>query len=141
MLDCLFIGSTTKDTLLLVDAPPASDQRIAASAVVHTCGGVASVAASAFQKLGGSAGLITAVGDPSDVTDFIAKNIMARNLPYASLLRVPGTNSPFSAIQVESNGKRCITHFGGCIRQLTLDMLDKQALADTNSKSLLIQHI
>ena len=132
MLDCLFIGSTTKDTLLLVDAPPASDQRIAASAVVHTCGGVASVAASAFQKLGGSAGLITAVGDPSDVTDFIAKNIMARNLPYASLLRVPGTNSPFSAIQVESNGKRCITHFGGCIRQLTLDMLDKQALADTN---------
>ena len=69
---------------------------------------------------------------PSDVTDFIAKNIMARNLPYASLLRVPGTNSPFSAIQVESNGKRCITHFGGCIRQLTLDMLDKQALADTN---------
>ena len=28
MLDCLFIGSTTKDTLLMVDAPPASDQRI-----------------------------------------------------------------------------------------------------------------
>ena len=132
MLDCLFIGSSTKDTLLLVDAPPASDQRIAASAVVHTCGGVASVAASAFQKLGGSAGLITAVGDPSDVTDFITKNIMARNLPYASLLCVPGTNSPFSAIQVESNGKRCITHFGGCIRHLTLDMLDKQALADAN---------
>ncbi len=73
MLDCLFIGSSTKDTLLLVDAPPASDQRIAASAVVHTCGGVASVAASAFQKLGGSAGLITAVGVPSDVTDFITK--------------------------------------------------------------------
>ena len=62
MLDCLFIGSATKDTLLMVEAPPASDQRIAASAVVHACGGVASVAASAFQKLGGSAGLITVVG-------------------------------------------------------------------------------
>ena len=37
MLDCLFIGSTTKDTLLMVDAPPASDQRIAAAAVAHTC--------------------------------------------------------------------------------------------------------
>ena len=39
MLDCLFIGSATKDTLLMVEAPPASDQRIAASAVVHACGG------------------------------------------------------------------------------------------------------
>lgn len=130
MLDCLFVGSTTKDTLLMVEAPPASDQRIAASAVVHACGGVASVAASAFQKLGGSAGLITAVGDPSDITDFICGNIAARKLPYTALIRVPGTDSPFSAIQVESNGKRCITHFGGCIRQLTLDMLDKKALAN-----------
>ena len=34
MLDCLLIGSATKDTLLMVEAPPASDQRIAASAVV-----------------------------------------------------------------------------------------------------------
>lgn len=131
MLDCLFIGSTTKDTLLMVEAPPVSDQRIAASAVVHSCGGVASVAASAFQKLGGTAGLITAVGDPSDVTDFITENIKARNLAYASLIRVPGTDSPFSTIQVESSGKRCITHFGGCIRHLTLDMLDRQVLSDT----------
>ena len=131
MLDCLFIGSTTKDTLLMVESPPASDQRIAATAVTHACGGVASVAASAFQKLGGSAGLITAVGEPSDVTDFIAENLAARNLPYTSLIRVPGAESPFSAIQVETNGKRCITHFGGCIRQLTLDMLDKKVLADT----------
>ena len=130
MLDCLFIGSATKDTLLMVEAPPASDQRIAASAVVHACGGVASVAASAFQKLGGSAGLITVVGDPSDVTDFIASNIAERQLPYVDLIRVPGTDSPFSTIQVEASGKRCITHFGGCIRQLTLDMLDKNVLAD-----------
>ena len=129
MLDCLFIGSATKDTLLMVEAPPASDQRIAASAVVHACGGVASVAASAFQKRGGSAGLITVLGDPSDVTDFIASNIAERQLPYVDLIRVPGTDSPFSTIQVEASGKRCITHFGGCIRQLTLDMLDKNVLA------------
>ena len=130
MLDCLFIGSTTKDTLLMVEAPPASDQRIAASAVAHACGGVASVAASAFQKLGGNAGLITAVRDPSEVTDFIAANIAARQLPYTDLIRVPGADSPFSMIQVEASGKRCITHFGGCIWQLALDMLDKSALAD-----------
>ncbi|WP_325199836.1 carbohydrate kinase family protein [Oscillibacter sp.] len=130
MLDCLFIGSTTKDTLLMVDAPPASDQRIAASAAVHACGGIASVAASAFQKLGGRTGLITAVGAPSDVTDFIRADIAARGLPYSRIVEIPGADSPFSAIQVEQDGKRCITHFGGCIRRLTLDMLDKRALQD-----------
>lgn len=131
MLDCLFIGSITKDTLLQVEAPPASDQRIAASAVTHACGGIASVAASAFQKLGGRGGLITAVGNGSDVTDFIEANLAARNLPYLQLIRVPGTESPFSVIQVEADGKRCITCYGGCSRRLTMDMLDVKALSDT----------
>lgn len=128
MLDCLFIGSTTKDTLLMVDAPPESDKRIAALAMTHACGGVAAVAASAFHKLGGSAGLITAVGDPSDITDYICSNIEAKMFPFVSMIRIPGTYSPFSVIQVEASGKRCITHFGGCIRQLTMDMLDTKAL-------------
>lgn len=128
MLDCVFIGSTTKDTLLMVEAPPASDQRIAATAVVHACGGVASVAASAFQKLGGSAGLITAIGKPSDVTDFIRDDIASRHLPYVQLIEIPEADSPFSTIQVERDGKRCITHFGGCIRELTINLLDKAIL-------------
>lgn len=128
MLDCLFIGSTTKDTLLMVEAPPASDQRIAASAMTHACGGVASVAASAFEKLGGQAGLITAVGEASDVTAFIEADLAGRSLPYLQIIRIPGADSPFSTIQVERDGKRCITHFGGCIRQLKLEMLDKKAL-------------
>ena len=37
-LDCLFIGSSTKDILMLVEAPPASDQRIAARQLEITCG-------------------------------------------------------------------------------------------------------
>lgn len=131
MLDCLFVGSTTKDTLLLVETPPASDRRIAASAMVHACGGIASVSASAFQKLGGNTGLITAIGDSSDITAFIEENINSRNLPYVNMICVPGTESPFSAIQVEPNGKRCITHFGGCIRELKMDMLEKGILSDT----------
>lgn len=130
MLDCLFIGSTTEDTLLMVESPPASDQRIAAVEVAHTCGGVASVAASAFQKLGGKAGLITAVGEPSDVTAFILQDIQERHLPFVQVIEIKGAESPFSTIQVESNGKRCITHYGGCIRKLTLEMLDQKALAD-----------
>ena len=128
MLDCLFIGSATKDILMMVDAPPASDQRIAARAVTHACGGIASVAASAFQKLGGRAGLITAVGGSSEVTDFIRADIAGRQLPFVQLVEMDGMDSPFSVIQVERSGKRCITYFGGCIRALTLDMLDKEAL-------------
>lgn len=85
MLDCLFIGSATKDILMMVDAPPASDQRIAARAVTHACGGIASVAASAFQKLGGRAGLITAVGGSSEVTDF--RILLGGRSPLCSSLR------------------------------------------------------
>ena len=44
-LDCLFIGSSTKDILMLVEAPPASDQRIAARQLEITCGGVSAIAA------------------------------------------------------------------------------------------------
>ena len=130
MLDCLFIGSATKDTLLLVDAPPASDQRIAASQIVHACGGIASVSASAFQKLGGAAGLITAVGKASDVTDFILRDIEGRGMPYVHFVHMEDADSPFSAIQVEADGRRCITCFGGCSRRMTLDMLPKEALRD-----------
>ena len=82
MMDCLFIGSATKDILMQVESPPASDQRLAATNVTFACGGIASVAASAFQKLGGAAGLISAVGRPSDVTDFIRADLEARNLAF-----------------------------------------------------------
>ncbi len=128
MIDCLFIGSATKDLLMTVDAPPESDQRIRATSITNTCGGIASVSASAFQKLGGDCGLITAVGKPSDATDFIKADILSRKLSFSKIISIPDEESSFSVIQIEASGKRCITHFGGCIRSLTLDMLDKQAL-------------
>lgn len=39
--NALFIGSSTKDMIMLVDAPPESDQRISASQFVISLGGVA----------------------------------------------------------------------------------------------------
>ena len=127
MIDCLFIGSTTKDLLMTVDAPPESDQRIRATSITNTCGGIASVSASAFQKLGGDCGLITAVGKPSDATEFIKADISSRKLSFSKIISIPDEESSFSVIQVESNGKRCITHFGGCISRLTLE-IDMQTL-------------
>jgi sugar/nucleoside kinase (ribokinase family) len=128
MLECLFIGSTTKDMMLMVEAPPASDQRIAAKDILECCGGIAGVAASAFQKLGGQAGLITAVGEASETTDFIIEHLSQKKFKYTDVIRIDKKASPFSVIQVESDGKRCITHYGGCIKCLTLDSLDKEAV-------------
>lgn len=116
---------------MLVEAPPASDQRIAASRVLNTCGGIASVSASAFQKLGGATGLISCVGDPSETTSFIEGELGQRRLDYLEIIRVPGTESPFSVIQIEGDGKRCITYFGGCVDRLALDMLPKERLTET----------
>lgn len=131
MLDCIFVGSVTQDSLLLVEEPPASDRRIAATAAVRACGGVAGTAAVAFQKLGGRAGLITAIGRESDITTFLRQNLQSWKLPFLQMISMENADSPFSAIQVEKNGKRCITHFGGCIRQLTLEQMDLTALERT----------
>lgn len=131
MLDCLFIGSSTQDLMLLVDAPPLSDQRIVALKKSYTSGGIAATAASAFQKLGGKTGLITTVGDDSDETSYIKKDLAERHLSYLKVIKIPGAESSFSAIQIERNGKRCITHYGGCIKELNLGLLDFEVLQET----------
>ena len=82
-LDSLFIGSSTKDILMLVNAPPASDQRIAASYFTTTCGGVSSTAAAAHQSLGGITGIITAVGD--DETSSFIKDDLQRHPAESSI--------------------------------------------------------
>lgn len=131
MLDCLFIGSATLDTLMLVDAPPVSDQKISATKVVTSCGGIASVAASAFAKLGGRCGLVASIGEPSNATDYVKADIESRNLPYYDLVKIPGTETSFSTILVEENGNRLIVNLGGSARKIDVDMLDKNALKST----------
>lgn len=127
MFDCLFIGSSTKDLLMLVDAPPCSDQRIAASRMVNACGGPGSTAAVAFSSLGGSAALVTAIGS-DDTSDYIRADLSSRGFSYLDLKEIPNAASSFSVIQVESNGKRCITCYGGCTGAMTLSMLDPALL-------------
>lgn len=125
-IDCLFIGSATQDVFLLVNEAPASDQRIAAKQLAYACGGIAATAASAYQKLGGRAGLITAVGK-DEAGAFIREALEARALSFLQLLTLPNEASPFSAILVERNGKRMIAHYGGCMQRLRREMLDNEA--------------
>lgn len=127
MIDCLFIGSSTQDILILVDAPPSSDQRISASRKAIACGGPGSTAAAAFSSLGGNAGLITAVGH-DDTGAFIRADLNARGFSPLHIFEIPNTPSSFSTIQVEKSGKRCITCYGGCTDHMTLSMLDPAVL-------------
>ncbi len=124
-LDCLFIGSATYDILMLVTAPPQSDMRIAATRMAVAGGGPASTASVAFHSLGGRAGLISAVGN-DDTGRSIRADLENFGFPLLDLHVIDGAPSSLSTIQVEEGGKRCITHFGGCIGHLTFDMLDKK---------------
>lgn len=128
LLDSLFIGSSTKDILMLVNAPPASDQRIAASYFTTTCGGVSSTAAAAHQSLGGITGVITAVGD-DETSNFIKNDLQRQRYQYLKLFAIEDHFSSTSMIQVEQDGRRCLTCFGGCIEKLTFSMIDKNILS------------
>ena len=126
-IDALFIGSSTKDLLMQVEEPPASDHRIAASSFTVACGGVSATAAAAYQSLGGSTGVITAVGD-DETGEFIRKDLKKLYLDYLKLYTYSNRPSSLSMVQVETNGKRCLTCFGGCIDSLTFDEIDKELL-------------
>lgn len=126
-LDCLFVGSATHDILMLVEEPPQSDMRIAASRVAIAGGGPASTAGVAFTRLGGSAGLVSAVGeDPTG--QVILEDLRQLGFDYLEVRRLPGEKSAMSTIQVEKNGKRCITAYGGCIQALRFEEVNKEAL-------------
>ena len=129
-IDTLFIGSSTKDLLMQVASPPASDQRITATSFTVSLGGVSSTAANAHQSLGGVTGVISAVGD-DETGAFIRDNLEQQHFAYLDVAVFPGCFSSTSMIQVEQDGKRCLTCFGGCIRELRFDALDKAVLRRT----------
>lgn len=126
--NALFIGSSTKDLIMLVDAPPESDQRITASQFVTSLGGVSSTAAAAHQKLGGSTAMITIIGE-DETGEYIEADLKKQNFAHLQLLRTDKSPSSISMIQVEQNGKRCITHYGGCIREMAFERLDLSPLS------------
>ena len=84
--NALFIGSSTKDLIMLVDAPPESDQRICASQFVISLGGVASTAAAAHQKLGGSTAMISIVGE-DETGEYIGADLKNQNFAYLQIGR------------------------------------------------------
>ncbi len=126
-LDCLFIGNSTEDVMMRVSRLPDSDERVVAGDFVRCCGGVSSNAAVAFHTLGGTAGVITTVGDDG-TGRFIAQNFQKHGMEYLNLIPIPEAHSSISVILVEEDGKRSIVNFGGNIMRLTFEMLDPEVL-------------
>ena len=131
-LDTLFIGSSTRDLLMQVAEPPESDRRISATSFTRACGGVAATAAVAHQSLGGVTGLLSAIGDDRTGQE-IREELEGWQFEYLNFLVYPGRASSLSMIQVESNGKRCLTCYGGCIDALTFDQIDRTLLCSTRA--------
>lgn len=127
-ISCVFIGTVTQDTLMLVEQPPVSDRRIAASKVVTASGGPASTAAAAYTQLGGGPAALMAPVGMDETAEFIRKDMQKAGIAKIELTPIAQAPSGFSFIQVEKDGKRCITHYGGCMAYYTPQMLDLQTL-------------
>lgn len=124
-MDTLFISSSAKE-LLMQTASPAGDCPINAASFTG-CGGVSATAAAAHQSLGGSTGVITAVGD-DEIGDFIRQDLKKLHFDYLKLFIFPNRSSSNGVIQAEANGKRCLTCFGGDIDALTFEEIGKELL-------------
>ena len=129
--NALFTGSSTKDFIMVVDEPPVSDRRIAASEFVISFGGVATTAAVAHQKLGGSTALITIIGN-DEIGETIRDDIMAQNFAWQQVLVTDQAHSSASCVLVEKNGNRLISKFGGCIHEMTFEKMDLSVLHQIN---------
>ncbi len=64
------------------------------------------------------------------IPDMVEK-MKEQGFAYTKLFTFPDQFSSTSLVQVEKNGKRCLTCFGGCIDCLTFDMLDKDLFHHT----------
>ncbi|MEI1254168.1 PfkB family carbohydrate kinase [Blautia sp. JLR.GB0024] len=126
-IDCLFIGGSTQDLLMRTEEIPKSDQRVQAFEYVQCCGGVSATAAAAHQEAGGVTGLITIVGEDA-AGEFITQDLQRRQFHEIQIIKKPGARSSVSMIQIDKNGSRSITHYGGCIYDLEFGMLDVKLL-------------
>lgn len=124
---CLFVGTVTRDILMELEEPPASDRRLAARRVTSASGGPAATAAAAFADLGGRGGLIAPVGRDEN-GETVGRDLSALGLEPLSLPVLDGPTA-FSVILVEPGGKRCIVHYGGCVQGLAPDLLTPELLA------------
>ncbi len=104
----VFVGLATLDVTHRIAAPPAVNEKITASAQFVSAGGPAANAAVTFAALGGTATLVTALGDDA-VAGLIRSDLAAHGVEVVDAAQGTTRPVPVSAVSVvESTGDRSV---------------------------------
>lgn len=106
--DAVFVGAATYDAIALVQAYPASDERVVAESVVYAGGGPAATAAVAAARLGVRAAFVGTVGDDANGSAILA-GLEQEGVDVSGVSRHPTQASAASVVVVDrTRGTRAI---------------------------------
>ena len=103
-------GIATLDHVFQVHPMPSRAEKHRAKSLVVTGGGTAANAAVALARLGGEAVFVGALGDDR-IGDEIAAGLEREGVDCARVRRMPGVQSPLSAIFVDPAGERMLVSY------------------------------
>ena len=103
----LCVGALTLDTIFDMSELPAGPGKFIPRGAVQNAAGMASSAATAIARLGGSAALWASVGDDATGQRLIDE-IAAEGVDCSAVRVVPGAHSAFATILVDESGDRVI---------------------------------
>jgi sugar/nucleoside kinase (ribokinase family) len=124
----LFVGLTTLDLIYLVTAPPLPNQKIVAIDYTAAAGGPATNAAVAFQHLGNSARLLSAIGC-HPITHLLQADLQQCGIEVIDLAGDRTTSLPVSSILVtQSTGERAVTSINAVNTQIPVTAIPENIL-------------
>lgn len=112
MTSVLVAGLSVVDFLFGVDQVPDRAEKYRAHAFGTVGGGCAANASVAIQRLGGTAKLVSRIGD-DDVGRVIRGGLEAENVDCTYLHEFEGARSPLSSVMIDQAGERQIVNFRG----------------------------
>ena len=103
-------GAATLDTIFRVERIPTGPGKILPEAMVEVAHGMATSAAAAIARLGGTAKLFARVGADLGGAQFVAE-LTAAGVDCSGVRRVPGARTPLATVLIDPNGERLVVPF------------------------------
>lgn len=110
MKDVQCLGAATLDTILSVDEIPAMGTKVLAKSMVQLGAGMASSAAAAIARLGGSTGIWSRIGDDSSGDQYLA-DLESEGVDVSEVRRIRGGTTGIGVTIVGPDGERMIVPF------------------------------
>lgn len=132
MAGVLVCGIAVVDYVFHVGTLPNAPEKYRAKGMDVVGGGCAANAAVAIARLGGTAQLMTRLGDDG-VSHAIRADLEAEGVDLAPTVITPGARSPMSSVMIEDSGERMIVNFpgAGLAQTAPIPALPEAVLADT----------